>query len=293
MVINKAAALNPASFFGQGASFEGVSFGSETYWALIEYAVNQTTSCRFVDSQSSLPTCQLEQLRSVWNFTDLNQPLQADKGPATLSYRDTDNTGWGATNTTFGTTTSLDLPDLPDGPANVMGFAKTEPEQGYTVTHHVPPNGDYADKGKVSDYTIVLDLLWPAASDAKWRSMLQTNPDNSDDGDWFTNDEPSGGIGVIGYKGSLPPDTWHRIALVMYAGEEGSGEYKMFINGQLIDSAPNTNERWALESVFHLFTDNGNETEAGFVSGMMFTGFAMTDTQVTSLGGPSKVLGFD
>lgn len=173
VVINKAAALNPASFFGQGASFEGVSFGSETYWALIEYAVNQTTSCRFVDSQSSLPTCQLEQLRSVWNFTDLNQPLQADKGPATLSYRDTDNTGWGATNTTFGTTTSLDLPDLPDGPANVMGFAKTEPEQGYTVTHHVPPNGDYADKGKVSDYTIVLDLLWPAASDAKWRSMLQ------------------------------------------------------------------------------------------------------------------------
>ena len=293
VVLNKAAALNPALFFGEGFTLASVEFGSESYWALAEYVVNQTTSCKFADSQTPLPTCQLEQLRSVWNFNDLSAPLVSDNGPAMLSYRDVSNTGWGPANTQFGTTTSLGLPDLPDGPANVMGFAKTAGDQGYTVTHNMPPNGDYADKGKVSDYTIVLDLLWPAASDAKWRSMLQTNPDNSDDGDWFTNNEPSGGIGVIGYVGSLPPDTWHRIALVMYAGEGLAGEFKIYINGQLMGAGPNTDERWALDTIFHLFTDNRDETEAGFVSGIMFTGFAMTDTQVMSLGGPSRVLGFE
>jgi len=293
LLMHKAAALNPQVFFESITSLTDVRLGSESYWALIEYAQNRTNTCLYFDSLTPLGTCQLEQARSAWNFTDLAQPLLADNGPSFLSYRDPNQTGWGAQSTVFGTTTSLGLPDLPDGPANVMGFAKTSAEQGYTITHNVAPNGDFKAGGKVSDYTIVLDILWPSASDAKWRSMLQTTPDNSDDGDWFTNNEPSGGIGVIGYSGSLPPDTWHRIALVMYAGSEESGQFKLYIDGQMVGEGGNTDERWALAEVFHLFTDNRDETEAGYVSGILFAGWPMTVSQIQQLAGPSKVLGFD
>ncbi|MCJ8274007.1 MAG: polysaccharide lyase, partial [Psychrosphaera sp.] len=93
-----------------------------------------------------------------------------------------------------------------------------------------------------------------------------------------------------GYFGSLPPNSWHRIALVMYAAPELAGHYKMFIDGQLVGQGSQTDKRWALQDTFHLFTDNNNETQAGFVSAILFAGWPMTVTEIGDLGGPSAML---
>ncbi len=291
VLLHKAAALNPLIKFGEGVDYKAVAFGSESYWALEQYGRNRTSDCKYFDSETALQSCQREQMRSVWTFSDSANPFKTDKGPGALSYRDPGQTGWGEQNTVFGMTTELGLPDLPDGPTHVMGFSKTTTEQGYTVTHNVPANGDFESENLVSDYTLVMDILWPVASDGQWRSMLQTTLDNSDEGEWFTENQPSGGIGLgKGYFGALAPNSWHRIAMVMYAAPELAGQYKMFIDGQLVGSGTQTDKRWALQSAFHLFTDNNNETQAGFVSAILFAGWPMTVTEIAILGGASSML---
>ncbi|MCJ8270218.1 MAG: metallophosphatase, partial [Psychrosphaera sp.] len=190
VLLHKASALNPLVLFGEGVDYKSVAFASESYWALEQYAHNRTSECKYFDSETALQSCQREQMRSVWTFIDSENPFKTDKGPGVLSYRDPDQTGWGKENTQFKTTTELGLPDLPDGPTRVMSFAKTAINQGYTIKHNVPTNGDFAGEGLVSDYTIVMDILWPSTSDDKWRSMLQTTLDNSDEGEWFTQKKP-------------------------------------------------------------------------------------------------------
>ena len=105
--------------------------------------------------------------------------------------------------TQTGTTTGLALPDIGGQPANVMVFPKCTPLMGYYLVPGIPDNGP---SGKAENYTILMDILWPAASIGKWRSLIQisdvyTNP-NSTDGELFVSD--GNGIGISGaYAGTL------------------------------------------------------------------------------------------
>src|SRR5689334_20063590 len=81
--------------------------------------------------------------------------------------------------TAFGTTTAFGIPNINGQVARVMRFPKmATSSMGYLMTHGAQPNGGGT---LVNQYTLILDVLYPAASSGKYRSITQT--DNSGDGD--------------------------------------------------------------------------------------------------------------
>jgi len=103
---------------------------------------------------------------TVWTFTNPVIPLAAASGPAELSYYDAFADGWGPTLTSFGKASALGLPALPGGDADVMAFPACSPQQGFRLVHNAAPNGSYEPDSRTSNYTIIVDVLYPASSDA-------------------------------------------------------------------------------------------------------------------------------
>jgi 5'-nucleotidase / UDP-sugar diphosphatase len=290
VLLHKAPALNPTSFFPPATTLLSVDFKSETWFALDQYARSRTAACMYMDTNNVLPSCQQDTSTTVWNFNDTNQPFLKDRGTAALAYRDTLNSGWGPQFTTFATTTTLGIPDLPNGSSGVMAFPRTEPTEGYSITHGFPANGAFKFSGLVSNYTLVMDVLWPFSSDGLWRSLLQTNSANGDDGDWFVKNVSSGGIGINSqYFGALQPNTWNRIAIVVNAQPSG-GVLQFYVNGQLAGTIASADQRFAMAKQLLAFTDDDGETAPGYINSMLISDRAFSATEIASLGGASTVM---
>ncbi|RME96324.1 MAG: hypothetical protein D6766_01020, partial [Verrucomicrobia bacterium] len=188
--------------------------------------------------------------------------------------------------TVFGTTTALGIPDINGQPAKVMGFPATDPGMGYSIPTPVSPNGGGA---LVNQWTLILDIMFPASSSGKWRSIIDTdlgliNPD----GELFVN--PGNGIGISGnYSGQVLPDTWHRIAFVIDQGP--ANVIRKYIDGVEVgvQAAGGTDGRWALTPAFSadLFADNDGDTAPGFVNSIQLWDEPLTAGQIRALGGPT------
>lgn len=287
VLLHKAPALNPLTYFT--STLSNVVFKAETWQALDQYARARNAACVYLDTDTTLPSCLPDTMTTIWNFDDPAQRFKTDRGVATLAYRDTTGSGWGPVRTTFPATGGAGLPNLPGGASSVMAFAKTAPTEGYTLTHNFPASGAFKSSGLVSNYSVVMDVLWPATSDGVWRALLQTSPTNADDADWFVKNAFGGGIGISQYFGSLLPGVWYRIAMVVDAQVTG-GSLQFFVNGTKVGTINSAGQRHALASGVHLFTDNSNETAAGYLNALLISPRSLTATEVAALGGPSKTL---
>ncbi|WP_024596012.1 MULTISPECIES: metallophosphoesterase, partial [unclassified Pseudoalteromonas] len=168
----KGAALNPDLFFNS-VTFSNVEPIAEAWWLLDKYARARTSQCLHLDSDTELYSCNNLANVTVWNFDDTNNPLAADFGPSVLSYFDPDETNWGTAETQYSTTTQLNIDDLSDGPSGVMAFSRHAPTEGLLIDLNTPANGDFANEGMVSDYTLVMDLYWPAEGKDIYRAIMQ------------------------------------------------------------------------------------------------------------------------
>ena len=290
VLLHKAPALNPLSFFPSNPALNNVTFMSETWLALDQYARARNAGCMFLDTDTTLASCLPDTTTTIWNFNDSTQPFKTDRGVATMTYRDTANSGWGPTRTLFISTGIPGLPNLPDGTSGVMAFPKTASTEGYAITHRFPANGAFKASGLVSNYTLVMDVLWPSSSDGVWRALMQANPANSDDADWFVKNVASGGIGINGsYFGSLQPGKWYRIAMVVNAQSSG-GSLQFFINGTQVGTINSTGQRFALSSQVLVFVDDGSETAAGYANAIMLSDRSWAANEIATLGGPSATL---
>jgi hypothetical protein len=287
VLLHKAPALNPLSFFT--STLSGVVFKSETWWALDQYARARTTACVYLDTDTTLPSCQPDTSTTIWNFDDSTQRFKTDRGTATMAYRDTTGSGWGPVRTQFGLTGAAGLPNLPDGSSSVMAFPKTAPSEGYAITHNFAPNGAFKNSGLVSNYTALMDVLWPQTSDGVWRALMQTSPTNGDDADWFVKNAFGAGHGISQYFGSLLPGVWYRIAMVVNAQATG-GSLQFYVNGTKVGTINSAGQRHALASQVLMFTDNSNETAAGYVNALMLSPRSLTATEIAALGVASKTL---
>lgn len=228
---------------------------------------------------------------ALWTFSDPDNRLAPVSGTATLEYFDPDGSGWGPAETRFGKASALGLPPLPGGDADVMAFPAATPSQGYLLRHGAPPNGPYGkDDGLVSNYTIILDVLFPADSDGRWRGLWQTDVFNGSDAELFAQNLPGGGIGInSNYRGSVRPDTWHRIVFAVRAAP-GEGQARRYIDGQFVGAIGTTGSgldvRFALDAEALLFTDNDNETAPGYVASVRFVDRALSSEEIAALGGP-------
>ena len=290
VILHKAAALHPAIFFDPGLRLQNVRPRTETWRALDQYAKQRSKACLYLDSDRSLPSCEPDTHTTVWSFDDPENPFLADQGTATLGYRDPLQTGWGSRLTKFKTTTEFRVPALRDGASGIMSYPATIPSQGYVITHEALPNGAYEKSGYLSNYTIIMDVFWRDRSAAQWRALLQTSPGNDDDADWYVQNIPGGGIGIGNYFGSIKSGKWYRIAMVVHAAPNG-GIIRYYIDGQFAGQNLEAGERFAIKNnqVF-LFTDNDYETRPGYINAVLFSGYAMTSSQLAELGGPSTRL---
>ena len=227
---------------------------------------------------------------SVWTFGNAGDRLAAAQGPGVLTFWDPDGTNWGGGATAFGTASGFGLPALPGGDASVMRFPTCSAREGYVVAHGGAANGAYGDTdGLTSNYTVILDILYPAANDGVWRALWQTDMTNGQDAEFYVRNVPSGGIGINGnYQGRIKPDTWHRVAIVVRAAP-GEGYYQRFIDGQFVGGYGTTGSavdvRFAAGPELLFFTDDGAETAGGYLSSLRVVDRAMTMDEIKALGG--------
>ena len=238
----------------------------------------------------SIGTVHAPAAATLFSFTNTLNRFAAASGPGSLIYHDPAASGWGPALTAFGRASSFGLPAMTGGDPDVMRFPAATAQQGYRLMHAAPANGPYGESsGRISNYTLVTDVLYPPASDGRWRALYQTETNNANDAEFYVRDLPSGGIGINNiYHGSIRPNVWHRIAIVMQAAP-GEGKCQRFIDGQFVGGIGSTGSaldlRWALDQALLLFTENDGETAEGYVSSIYFADRAMTMEEIAALGG--------
>ncbi|HZO54523.1 MAG TPA: hypothetical protein VFB63_17555 [Bryobacteraceae bacterium] len=239
-------------------------------------------------SPTSLSVFTAEPARVIgqWDFD--GRDLRATCG-LDLEYSDQHTT----LETGFADTDFLGLPRINGQSVNVMFFpgAQTEPMDGYIMRHGLGGTGVGTN---VNQYTLIMDVLYPEASDNLRRALLQTNPLNTDDDDFRINE--ANGLGVSdSFQGRIETNTWYRIALAVdLVGPGPNPVVAKFINGVKVGQQTLTegrDGRWSLSANpetpwARLFADNDVDTQLGFVSSIQLRAGRLSDAAIAAMGGP-------
>lgn len=151
----------------------------------------------------------------------------------------------------------------------------------FRATHGLGGNGGGSF---LNVYTLIMDVMFPSRPTG-WAALWQTNPNNSDDGDWFIN--PNRGLGISGnYGGTVADGTWNRLALVV---DNLNGTFTSFLNGTQVQQNVGLalDGRWSLGGTGLLFADENQENAAGFVNSIQLRPEALSAADLAALGGPS------
>ncbi|WP_159435086.1 cadherin domain-containing protein [Rubritalea squalenifaciens] len=168
-----------------------------------------------------------------------------------------------------------------DGASGSDGASRIGIGSYYAMSHGIAANGGGS---KVNEYTLVMDISYPASSANKWISLFQTDTTNASDGDCFIRNS-NGTIGLSATKysaWSLASDSWVRIAVSV----DNGSFYRIYADGQQILSGntQSVDGRFSLESVLLLFADNNSEDNPLDVSSVRIYSRALTGSEVLSLG---------
>jgi len=216
-----------------------------------------------------------------WDFDAGN--LNATVGATPLAYSDGPG-GPTQNGTTFGSTATLGIPLISGTNAFVMRFPAATGGMGFNLPTP-PPNG----RGSyVDNYSLVLDVLYPAASDLKARPILET--DEGFISSTLGTDLAIGtnnGLGLVGgtFDGTINSNTWYRIGLVVQQNNVSA-----YINGARVGSQNSQADRLVLEpsSVALLLAESlGTDAAVGYVNSIQLRDVALTASQMQALGGPS------
>jgi hypothetical protein len=159
----------------------------------------------------------------------------------------------------------------------------------YTVTHGIGANGGGL---YVNEYTILWDVMYPAATAGSWKTLFQTAVGNSNDGDLFI--RPSGpqgaiGVGDTGYStNTTAADTWYRIV----ASVDNGSHFRVYVNGNEWLNGPGQplDLRFSLDPVFHVFADNDGDDATMNLSNLAIWDGALTAEAIGALGGAGRAL---
>jgi len=182
-------------------------------------------------------------------------------------------------------------------PAAVMAFGSNSIQQGFCMRHGAKPNGG---GHFVNQYTLLMDLMFPAESSGKWRALLQTDPFNHDgtDAEFFIGDNTTvpapDGIGAeTQFNGPLASGLWYRIAFAVDLTAPAGQQLNKYVNGQNVGSQNlfgGIDGRYALGPTALLFTAGdsaGGRTQAGFVNSIQFVDGCLSPAAIAALGGPA------
>jgi predicted phosphodiesterase len=154
----------------------------------------------------------------------------------------------------------------------------------YICTHGIAANGGGIF---VNQYTILLDVKYPASSAGQWKTLIQTNIANSNDGDCFINTTGTIGVAATGYStNTLASETWARIVISV----SNPSFYRIYVNGVKWKegTAQALDGRFSLDPTVLFFADENGDDYPIHCTRAAIWGQALSDAQVSSLGGPAN-----
>ena len=209
-----------------------------------------------------------------WDFKqgNINATIGSD-----LGYYDTPT----QTGTSFGTTTSFGISAINGVVTNVMMFPQLADQYGgYQAFCGAPGNGGGSF---VNQYTVIMDVLFPAASAGKPRALFVTDLG----GEIMVSASDALAIngGVSG--GSVTPNAWHRIAVTVDATP--GGQTTLYLDGTNVaaqTTAGGLDRTFAVAGYFNLFDDANTNSQSGFVASVQFQDVTQPAGYISALGAP-------
>ena len=172
-------------------------------------------------------------------------------------------------------------------PARVIDLPDFAANEGLAIANTAAMSP--AGAAYTNNFTLIVDINIPDTT-ADFTSLLNTNPGNSNDVDWFSRPGDPSGVDIGGKTsvGVLTSNTWYRLALIN-DNQAGTNVTSFYVDGQFIDSVNNggTDGTWSLEETFFMFADDSGENNAKFVNNVGYWGEALSPLQVLALGGPT------
>lgn len=166
------------------------------------------------------------------------------------------------------------------------GAARIGVGSHYIANHGIAGNGGGS---KVNEYTLVIDMKYPASSASKWISIFQTDAGNSNDADCFVrNSNGTIGVAATGYSSwALAQETWVRIVVSVDNGTH----YKTYADGVLIKTGniQAVDGRFSLDSALLFFADENGEDNAIDVSAIRIYNESLSDVEAAGLGSVHSV----
>ena len=200
-----------------------------------------------------------------WNFNNADDLMAPNKGSLKMIPA--------VTNSNFIEVSTLSDADITqtDGPTNDNPAIMVPATSALKVERAEGAQGS-------ESYTIVMDMKVLDA--VNYNGLFQTSETNSDDGDLFIYKHQIGMSAMGGYFGKIRNNIWYRVAM-----SNSDGQVKVYVNGDLLITTA-SQDRWKIGPWgFYLFCDEDGEKVDTYVSGVTFWETALTDEQVSALGG--------
>ena len=172
----------------------------------------------------------------------------------------------------------------------VMAYGGYSTNEGLYMLDGAQPNGPSGSQF-VNQYTLLMDVMYPAGSSSQWRALFQTDPFNhaGNDAEFYVGN--NNGLGIPGgqFSGTLSPNTWYRIA---FSVNLVAGQVATYVNGiqaSVLTLPGGVDGQYALGPAALLFTTGlgAAYTQPGYVSSIQFVNATMSAGSIAALGGPT------
>jgi glycerophosphoryl diester phosphodiesterase len=187
---------------------------------------------------------------------------------------DTEHTSW-----VYPTT--LNVPAL-DAGARVLHVPAFDP------THAVKLSAALAS---AADFTIIYDVLRPAAARAQWSPLIQTDLTNKNDAELYIK-AGEDGIGINQqYAGTVGDGAWHRV-VAAFDHDGSTSRMRLYVDGDPAGSHEDAMERFSWNAAGALlFADDNGETSELLVANLQLRNYALRDSEALwlSRSGPGGI----
>jgi len=184
---------------------------------------------------------------------------------------------------TFGTTSEMGISNISGQEAKIVKVPAYNPTNGLFVYD----NFMMEDSGAVDyTYSVIMDIYIPSVYEGEYIALIQTNPDNLNDADFFIS--PEGQLGTFGdYDGDFEYDSWQRVIFVL-----NGNKVQKYLDGNFIGETIVSGDRWTAfnNMAYHgkhgllLFADDSNETAEIYLSALQLRNYAIDAEEAGKLG---------
>jgi hypothetical protein len=230
----------------------------------------------------------------TWSFGAAVYEWTFNNGTLADSFSNGTMTAVGGVTTTIVPTNGTTIPHIGGVPAQVLHVPRfTLDAEGFNLAFNASTgNGGSLGNAFINQYTFVFDIYSPGAPD--WQALFNTNPNNTNDADWYIAPDNALGIGPLySAPGAISQDTWTRIA---FTADLSINVLTFYVDGILVAQGPGNgvDGRWALFSnvdpgddvrLFNEGDQTGVYTHEMYVNSIALTDRELSSAEIGALGG--------